>query len=80
MGRCAEPRNPLLGRRPGRVRVKHQGELTGMESLRHARHATALPDRWRVATEPDVARPTDLLGRPLRNHRDFGRETFRQWQ
>lgn len=51
-----------------------------MESLRHGRHDTTLPDRWRVATEPDVARPTDLLGRPLRNHRDFGRETFRQWQ
>jgi uncharacterized protein YbjT (DUF2867 family) len=33
-----------------------------------------------VASESDVARLTDLLGRPPRNYRDFAQETFRQWQ
>ena len=33
-----------------------------------------------VAAELDVARPTDLLGWPPRNYRDFVQKTFRQWQ
>lgn len=32
-----------------------------------------------LASETDVARLTDLLQRPLRNYRDFARETAHQW-
>lgn len=33
-----------------------------------------------VATEQDLSRLTQLLGRPLRTYRDFARETAQQWQ
>ncbi|MYM83514.1 NmrA family NAD(P)-binding protein [Duganella sp. FT50W] len=33
-----------------------------------------------VATGPEIARLTDLLGRPPRNYRDFAQETLKQWQ